>query len=162
MVGVKSYFFFITIVILTSIFFYFIFLLSVTSEKQFCWRIPELAFIEHEKKNIFLGISYQKAFFFLFFLNIKMDIKKSDLTIGIRILLPLVRSLGSNLKLKKVVGDMGPSNWARKLGSETPTSTSNKRKVVLLVEKVLLLLFLGSLKREKGYVRSLRMILLIP
>jgi hypothetical protein len=39
-----------------------------------------------------------------------MDIKKSDLTIGIRISLPLVRSLGSNLKLKKVVGDMGPSN----------------------------------------------------
>jgi len=42
-------------------------------------------------------------------LNKEIDPKELGLILGI--LLSLVKSLGSNLKLEEVLGDKGPSNW---------------------------------------------------
>jgi hypothetical protein len=60
---------------------------------------------------IILRISYQKIYvFFFILLNKEIDLKELGLILEIGILLSLVKSLDSNLKLEEVLGDKGPSN----------------------------------------------------
>jgi len=60
---------------------------------------------------IILSISYQKIYvFFFILLNKEIDLKELGLILEIGILLSLVKSLDSNLKLEEVLGDKGPSN----------------------------------------------------
>jgi hypothetical protein len=60
---------------------------------------------------IILRISYQKIYvFFFILLNKEIDLKELGLILEIGILLSLVKSLDSNLKLEEVLGDKGPSD----------------------------------------------------
>ena len=60
---------------------------------------------------IILSISYQKIYvFFFILLNKEIDLKELGLILEIGILLSLVKSLDSNLKLEEVLGDKGPSD----------------------------------------------------
>jgi len=66
------------------------------------------------RKTIILGITHFNLLSFSF-LSEKLIIKELDLTLKVGMLLPLVLSLAFYHKLKEIVEDKGPLNWALKL-----------------------------------------------
>jgi len=102
-----------------------------------------------------------KASFFFIFFNVKIDLKELDLTLGIRILLPPLRSLGFKLKLKEVTGDGGALDWALELESGSPVSIFGRGKVFIPVKKFFPLLLPRNLRGKKGCLRPPRILPLV-
>lgn len=70
------------------------------------------------------------------------------MSLRIRILLPLVKSSGSNLKLKEVTRDEGQLGWVLDKEGETLTSTFGREDSSSPHMRSFLLLLLGNLKGE--------------
>jgi len=70
------------------------------------------------------------------------------MSLRIRILLLLVKSLGSNLKLKEIARDGGLLDWVLDKKGGTLASTFDREESSSPAWEVLLLLLLGNLKGE--------------